>query len=476
MQFMLWRRCARLAALVLLAWIILELTHIAYAQFGVFLATKTLTNFQLGWTDLGPTTAYTVQYRDNLYDHPWLNAPHAVPWPVNVLTWTDPRTNPAPQRFYRVIAVEAPHRGRLLSSTAVGLYSRSELAFIFWMAGIPITPQYGVELVKLRYETVNPSGGKAIASGLLVLPQGLTNNLPLVSYQHGTVTRTNDAPSMTTSFDSEVMVAVVMASCGYVTVVADYLGLGESPPLHPYHHAWTEATACVDMLRAARAYCTNYSRTLNGKLFLAGYSQGGHATMALHRELETYHSDEFTVTASAPMAGAYDLSGTTLDDFLSDRPKPNPYYYAYLLAAYVEVYRLAPSLAEILVPPYNTTLPPLLKGNAAGAQINAAMPADPRQMIKPEYMTALQQRADHPFRIALRDNDVYIWKPRAPIRFYHCGGDQDVLIANSHLATNVMAGLGATNVALVIPSATYDHRACAMPSLLAAKSWFDSLK
>lgn len=465
-----------LTTLPVAVWIVLALTHIAHGQLQVFIANNAPTNFQLGWTELGTTNAYTVQYRDNLADHPWLTAPHTAPWPMTSTAWVDPRTDPVPQRFYRVIGVELPQRGRLLSSTARGSYSRIELTFIFWLAGVPLTPQYGVDMVRLRYETVNPIGGKAIASGLLVLPQSLTTNLPLVCYQHGTLTRTNDAPSVTQSLDSEAMVAIVMASCGYVTVIADYLGLGESPPLHPYHHAWTEATACVDMLRATRAYCTNHGRALNGKLFLAGYSQGGHATMALHRELETYHADEFSVTASAPMAGAYDLSGITLDDFLSDRPKPTPYYYAYLLAAYIQVYQLAPSLAEILAPPYDTTLPPLLRGNATGDEINAVMPADPRQMLKPEYLTALQQRPDHPFRITLRANDVYAWKPRAPMRLYHCGGDQDVPIANSHFATNVMVSLGATNVALVIPSATYDHRACAMPSLLAAKTWFDSLK
>lgn len=469
----LWSRCG---GIVISGCLILASSRPAQAQLKLFVANGSPTNFQINWIALTPTNAYTVQYRDNADDHPWLNAPNTEPWPITATAWTDTRPNPAPQRFYRLIAVEPPQRGRLITNSPAGSYSQQMLQIVFWLYGIPVTPQYGVELVKLRYETVNPIGNKATASGLLALPQGLTANLPLVSYQHGTITRTNDAPSVTQSLQTEVMVGIVMASCGYVTVVADYLGLGDSPPLHPYHHAWTEATACIDMLRAARAYCTTHGLGLSGKLFLAGYSQGGHVTMALHRELETYHSNEFTVTASAPMAGAYDLSGITLEDFLSDRPKPNPYYYAYLLAAYVETYQLAPSLAEVLAPPYDTTLPPLLHGNATGDEINAAMPADPRQMLKPQYLAALQQRMDHPFRIALRDNDVYAWKPRAPVRLYHCGGDQSVLIANSHLATNVMAALGATNVTLVIPSASYDHSDCATPSLLAAKAWFDTLK
>ena len=45
--------------------------------------------------------------------------------------------------------------------------------------------------------------------------------------------------------------------------------------------------------------------TTTDELFLLGYSEGGYATMALHRELQQFHSDEFTVTASAPMAGPW---------------------------------------------------------------------------------------------------------------------------------------------------------------------------
>jgi len=447
----------------------------ARAQLQVHVADGSPTHFHLSWNALAPTNAYTVQYRDNLGDSPWLNAPHSAPWPIAVTQWTDPRSHAAPQRFYRVLAVPSARRGQLLASTILGSYSKTEIGWLLMLAGVPVTAQYGVSLVKLQYETVDPWGSRAVATGLLGLPQGLTANLPLLSYQHGTITVTNQAPSAN-PLGGEGFLAIVMATSGYAAVVADYLGLGDSPPLHPYHHAASEAAACVDMLRAAKTYGTSQGLSFSGKLFLVGYSQGGHVTMALHREIETFHTSEFTVTASAPMAGAYDLSGTTLDDFLSDRPKPSPYYYAYLLAAYQAVYHLAPTLADLLAAPYNSTLPPLLRGNASGEQIDAAMPADPRLMLKPEYLTALRQRADHPFRIALRDNDLYAWKPQAPMRLYHCGGDQDVPFANSQVATNVMATLGATNVTLVVPSPTAGHGDCAQPSLLAAKAWFDSLK
>ena len=35
------------------------------------------------------------------------------------------------------------------------------------------------------------------------------------------------------------------------------LGMGDSPGLHPYVHGESEATASVDMIRAAREFITN---------------------------------------------------------------------------------------------------------------------------------------------------------------------------------------------------------------------------
>lgn len=465
-------RCiGRWTAAILFSLVARDCVH---AQLDVSILNPSPAAFQLGWTDLGPARAYTVQFRDSLGEAIWLNAPHVAPWPVTQPRWTDPRTTPAVARFFRVLAVERPRRGELVATESLGLLSSEEVTTLLALAGIPLTAQYGVELFKVNYETIDPLGGRAQASGLLVLPLGTATPLPLVTYQHGTLVRTNEAPS--SELLGEAFVGIAMAGSGYVAVVPDYLGLGDSPPLHPYVHARSQASAAVDLLRVARTYCASNGFPLSGKLFLAGYSQGGHATMALHRELETYHADEFTITASAPMAGPYDLSGTTLNDFLSSRPKPNPYYYAYLVAAYQEVYHFAPAFADLLAPPYDTTLPPLFHGNAIGAEINAAMPADARLIFKPELLAAIQSRPDHPFRVALRDNDLYAWRPLAPMRLYHCGGDQDVLPANSQVAFNTMRGLGATNVNLVIPSPTLTHGACAQPSLLSAKVWFDSLK
>jgi hypothetical protein len=438
-------------------------------------ALRTTNGVQLQWSNSVAGQSFTLQARDRLTNSIWLTLDSPQPWPTVQTQWNDTISSTQLMRFYRVAAVQPATRGRLISASLTTNFSAFALNFYYLLNNIPLTAQYGVNGYKVVYETIDPLGVRTIASGGLYLPQSSGQNWPLLSFSHGTITQTNDVPSVALTLDG--FAGVAFASVGYASVVADLLGLGSSPGSHPYLHARSEATASVDMLRAARSYCASNGIGLNGQVFLAGYSQGGHTELALHRELERYHTNEFTVTASAPMAGPYDMSGVELNDILSPRCPPNPYYAAYVLVSYQSVYSLAPSWSNLLVPPYNTTIPPLFNGNTSSTNINSAMPAcNVSSILVPSVRSALTNDPGSPLYQALRDNDLYRWKPVAPVRLYHCSGDQDVLPANSQVAYSNFVAQGASQVQLVDPSPGGDHSSCVIPALTAAKAWFDTLK
>jgi hypothetical protein len=76
-----------------------------------------------------------------------------------------------------------------------------------------------------------------------------------------------------------------------------------------------------------------------------------------------------------------------------------PYYFRHLLAAYQEVYRLAPSLADLLAPPYDATLPPLLHGNQWCPDWRRdALGPDPD--TAPEDLVSFRANPRHPLRLA----------------------------------------------------------------------------
>lgn len=425
----------------------------------------------IDWLDAGAGQAYTVQSRDSLTDGVW-TSPIEV-WPTSSLRWIDQRPGAA-SRFYRVAAVPVAERGKVISVTPLAALSVAQIGALFVSNGIPIVPLNAVTITRVTYETIDLLGGKTMASGAIVLPVKPAKPAPLVSCQHLTAARRDDVPSR---LSTELLtVGVALASTGYAVSMADYLGMGSSPGAHPFHHARSEATACVDMLRAARTVVATNGLAVNNQLFLIGYSQGGHATMALHRELEAFHTNEFTVTASAPMAGDFDLSGISLDDVLTGRPFPDPYFFPLFLAAYQNIYHLDNSLADILAAPYDKTLPPLLDGSVNGATINAAMPAEVIKILKPSFLAGLRANPNHPFRAAARDNDLLAWTPRAAMQIFHCAGDMDSPVANATAAVAAFRSRGALQVTHTDPSPSSNHFDCGLVSYFFAKLWFDGLK
>jgi hypothetical protein len=456
----------------------LALLNMANAQGLRFTSSIQTTNgFSMQWSNGVAGQAYTLQSRDRMTNSIWLTLDSPQPWPTSQTQWNDTISSTQLLRLYRVVGVQPAVRGKLISSNHVAPYSASQLNFIFGFYGITnITAQYGVDRYQIVYETIDPLGGRTTASGGLFIPQQTGTNWPLLSYSHGTITQTNQVPS--TALTEDTLAGLAFASVGYASVAADLLGLGSSPGLHPYLHARSEATASVDMLRAARNFCASNGIGLNGQVFVTGYSQGGHTAMALHRELERYHTNEFTVTASAPMAGPYDMSGVEMNDILSARCPPNPYYAAYVVMSYQSVYGLAPSWTNLLGAPYASTLPRLFNGNTSGTTISSNMPTcNISTILWPAVISSLTNDPGSPLYQALRDNDLYRWKPVAPMHLYHCSGDLDVLPANSQVAYDSFHAQGAAQVAPPIdPQPGADHSGCAIPSLEAAKAWFDTFK
>lgn len=377
-------------------------------------------------------------------------------------------------------------RGKIVQSELLGNYTVSEVADYLNSfnpaASVMFPPQYGVEVYRLTYETISYDGVTTTqASGAFAFPVGVTGGLPLASYQHGTIDDDGGAPS---NGGTELLIGVgLAANGGYACALPDYLGFMANKAFHPYHHSASEASAGIDMLRAARNFCKDRQIELSNKLFLFGYSQGGHSTVAMQREIEQRYSTEFTITASAPMSGAYDLEGAQVNRLLGGldgEDYPAPYYLPYLLYSYNEVYKMYPLMDTLFNVPYNTTLPPFFEGEGTDISgIGNYLPDAPITILKQSLIDDfLANPQTHPLRVALHDNSLTDWKPLSPTRIYYCDGDQHVDPLNSVNAYNKMIANGADpeKLKLINSLAGGTHETCVLPSLLNAKLWFDSLK
>ena len=115
-------------------------------------------------------------------------------------------------------------------------YIDNELSTLAGDSFFSLTVEYGFWLYNVTYETIDKYGNPIEASGVIAYPRvdwpELANQaFPTLSYQHGTVLEKNNVTSMSGLW----VVPALIAGYGYVYVEPDYLGLGISEGLHPYH-------------------------------------------------------------------------------------------------------------------------------------------------------------------------------------------------------------------------------------------------
>jgi pimeloyl-ACP methyl ester carboxylesterase len=335
----------------------------------------------------------------------------------------------------------------------------------------PFTLQYDIDVYRLDYNTVNYDSTLIMASGMLAVPRNTVCHFPMAAYEHGTESAKSEAPSYLTG--QEPVIGMVLASLGYIVSEPDYLGLGDGPGLSPYQHAQTEATASIDMLRSAREFCDSAGIHRNGQLFLMGYSQGGHACMATHRAIQDQLHGEFVVTAAVPMSGAYDMSGVMINTMLSDTPYSQPGYLANLVISLNPIYHFYDSIQQAFIPPYDTTLPPLLDGTHGINDLNNAMPSVAKRAFTAAELDTFTNDPTAIVRRALAENDVYDWLPLCPVKILFCKADQYVPYMNSVVAINKLRQNGCTQCDTMDVNPLLNHIPCAQYAMLVAKSFFD---
>ena len=302
--------------------------------------------------------------------------------------------------------------------------------------------QNGVKIYRVVYKTQNTDNSAIEASGLVIVPFENTGAVPLVSLQHGTITNEIDAPSVFNRSTEGTIFGPFISTLNYVTVVPDYIGYGASNDLpHPYEHANSLGRTCLDLLRAAQELCANLNVSLNGQLFLTGYSEGGYATMALHQYIETQTSNEFTVTGSAPGAGAYHK--TAFMEFIASQDTELFFLNTYLwvLENYNRIYGLNRPWSFYLNEPYATQV-------ANQGVFTNAIDLNPQTLFTQELRDGIINRTDTELLNAFMDNDIHDWLPQAPVSLFHGTEDDFVPFFNSQNAFDAMTARGATDITL----------------------------
>jgi hypothetical protein len=373
--------------------------------------------------------------------------------------------------------------GELVGSTEAGVLDVTGLTAAVVSLGLTgVTVRSGATCYKLTYGTPDVSGNIINASGLVCLPSAGTGSRPVISYQHGTIFQDSEAPSSFIT-SGEAALGAVFAGLGYIAVLPDYIGYGDSTALlHPYVHAATLASATVNMNRAARTFLAspNINMARNGQFFLTGYSEGGYATLATQRLMEQSLTQEFPVTASEAGAGPYDMSTTTLA-ILSSPTQSQPGFAGFFFKAYDTIYNTPSQITRYFSATFAGVVNTHFDGGFNRSQIRDALGGTgvvTTALFDPAFLTSYRGTGEIALKARIAENDIYDWAPQVPTRLFHSQTDDTVPYANTTAAKAAMDLRSAPSVTVVncitiaVPA---DHTNCARPFAADMITFFSTL-
>ena len=340
-------------------------------------------------------------------------------------------------------AIQAPEQVHLTPLKTISTLQARVLLGLSGVKGISV--HNAIDCYRLEYF----DGNAARLSGLLALPRGVVPRT-LVSFQHGTTTTRGAVPSRPDG--TGLAAAILFAGNGYALVVPDYPGLGESPGRHPYYVADSIGPAVVAMIEAAQ----RLEAVPDGAVFLTGFSEGGWASLAALRLLESQGKD---VLGSAQVAGAYDLRRVSLPAALKGGALSHSLYLAY--AAWGQAAYYGHPLDSVLTPEYATTVERLFAG-APPKEILSTLPPQPRTMFNQAFLDAFDRDEPHWYLDAFAANSLVDVTPRAPLRLYYGSRDLDVVPEEALAAARSMSARGADVKAVDVGPVAHE------PSMLAA--------
>ncbi len=357
------------------------------------------------------------------------------------------------------------------SVTSIPLQTLKNFAQYAGQPAITSLVRHGVTTYKVIYET-SYRDQTVKASGLIYIPEDLSTPAPIVSLQHGTTFRKNQAPSVAGDFTG----MEYFASAGYIAIMPDFIGYGESSHLfHPYYDEAHSATTVIDFIKSAKEFLTSRNIVFSDQLFLAGYSEGGYVTLATANAIETSNELGLNLTAVAAGAGGYDLN-EMLTTVTTKSMYSYPAYLAFVIMSYNNTYGWDRPLTDFFQEKYARALTTHMTGQHDGWQINSKLTTDVKSLLNPSFLEELKSGdGELDFKEAIQRNSVEGWKSNAPIRLFHGTRDEIIPYQNSQVTLESFKKSGSDDVSLtLIEGAT--HGSAFIPMLQKFVPWFESLK
>lgn len=332
-----------------------------------------------------------------------------------------------------------------------------------------------VKLYRVLYNSVVPefSNKPTVASGLIAVPETVTEKIPVVSYQHGTVFTKTDVPSIPEeSMETRLMIAQ-FAGQGYVLIAADYFGKGSSTEPDSYQIKESTQQACLDMMSAS--YEVFKALKIDpGMLFLSGWSMGSWSTLLFLEKLESLN---IPVVAAATACTPTDIFA--LVNRWMHAPKETdaiwlPGILALQLNSYSIYYQLAGLMESAVKLEYRQATLDFYQNKITFEEFYSKTTKRIVDYLKPEFIASSSIGEDR-FWQFIQDNNCYRWRSNTPLNLYYGDSDEAVPEYIATLPVGYQELIGGAQTISTPAGKLADHRGTFKFAVADQKKWFDGM-
>jgi predicted esterase len=199
---------------------------------------------------------------------------------------------------------------------------------------------------------------------------GSQKTFPTILYLHGTCGWADACAPSVLKGPTLLIVVQLIAAQGFVVVAPDYIGMDAAaePPAvrHAYLAIEQTALGSLDMLPAAHTLLEERESTMarpGEDVYLVGYSQGGHAVLAVDR-VAPYYNPRVRIRAAVAGIPAVDLTAQAKSD-LGKLHEGTKFTLA-MLVAHHDWYEGAESLDSVLTSPFADEWPQTMETTCSG--------------------------------------------------------------------------------------------------------------
>ncbi|MDP4038773.1 MAG: lipase family protein [bacterium] len=307
---------------------------------------------------------------------------------------------------------ELPTTGKILTSEKPVSYNRDETLALIKQTdkNFDLPVKYSITKQIIRYNTADRLSSDVPVYARVYAPEGVNSKTPILAFAPGTTgiadkcAASLEVPQKSNWANYDSLLSAY-ASQGFTVITTDYEGMRDPTRMHHYMVGEMEGRAVLDSIRALHNLNETKKNVDKNRVFIGGYSQGGHAAFWADKITSSYAS-ELKIKGIIGFGPVDDVEKTWAD--ITNGANIN-WFGPFVLTSYQDYYKVNYPLDRILLPRWQSSLTTDVNNHCIDSAVTY-WGRNPQSIYTKEFLDALKNKnllyANYPQLAADLDKNI----------------------------------------------------------------------